>query len=165
MSTTRAYGARLLFGGGIGAMDKIDGSLLNDQDKCFTTTETAVLVYNLDEFSGAAEDIPRVIAPDSELAIAGNKRWLLIGVITDSQRGDQSMITGVVSTNITFDYPMIDTGFQVVTGIVNNVDGSPSQYGMVVKNVTVNGFTVDFSGAMDTDNYVLHWIVSRDLIL
>ena len=53
----------------------------------------------------------------------------------------------------------------VVTGIVNNVDASPSQYGMSVKNVTVNGFTVDFSGAMDTDNYALHWIVSRDLIL
>ena len=75
------------------------------------------------------------------------------------------MITGVVSTNITFDYPMIDTNFQVVTGIVNNVDASPSQYGMVVKNVTVNGFTVDFSGAMDTDNYALNWMASRDLIL
>lgn len=161
MSVTRAYGARALVGGGIGAMDKINGSLLNDQDKCFVATETAVYVYNLDEFSGETEDVPKIIAPDTS---GGNKRWKLQGTITDTQKGRISMITGIGNITISFDYPFDDTGFQVVVSLLNDVDTNPSQYGITISAKTVNGFTVDFSGAMDSDNYELHWIASRDLI-
>ena len=161
MSVTRAYGARALVGGGIGAMDKIDGSLLNDQDKCFTVTETAAYLYNLDEFSGETEDVPKIIAPDTS---AGNKRWKLIGVLTDSHRGRNTMITGVTTLSVSFDYPFDDTNFNIEVSLVNTVDGSPSQYGITVTAKSVSGFNVAFSGAMDSNNYELHWFASRDLI-
>ena len=165
MSTTRAYGARALYGGGVGAMDKIHGDRLNDQDKCFVATETAIYVYNLDEDSGAAEDVPKIIAPDTELDSGGNKRWLLIGQVTDTQRGRSSLGNGVTQVGVSFDYPFSDTNFEVIVSLTNTVDALPSQFSLTVSAKTVNGFTVDFSGAMDTANYELHWIASRDLIL
>lgn len=164
MSITRAYGSRALTGGGIGAMDRIHGSLLNDQDKCFVVTETAVYVYNLDEDSGEAENSPKIITPDSEDVSGGNKRWRLLGKVTDSREGRQSLANGQISTNISFDFPFDDTGFQVVCTFVNTTDSSPSQYGYVVTAKTVSGFTVEFSGAMDSNNYELHWLATRDLI-
>lgn len=164
MSVTRAYGARALVGGGIGAMDKIDGSLLNDQDKCFTVTETAAYLYNLDEFSGETEDYPKIIAPDSEVTSGGNKRWKLIGVITDSHRGRNTMITGVSSLSVSFDYPFDDTNYNIEVSLLNVTDGSPSQYGITITAKSVSGFNVAFSGAMDSDNYELHWFATRDLI-
>ncbi len=161
MSITRAYGARALIGGGIGAMDKIDGSILNDQDKCFVVTETAIYVYNLDEDSAEAEDSPKIISPDSS---AGDKRWRLLGKITDSREGRDTLSAAQTTTNISFDFPFDDTGFQVVCTFLNTVDGSPSQYGYVVTAKSVGGFSVDFSGAMDSGNYELHWLATRDLI-
>jgi hypothetical protein len=165
MSTTRAYGARALAGGGVGAMDKIHGDRLNDQDKCFVATETAIYVYNLDEDSGTAEDIPKVIAPDTELDSGGTKRWHLLGALTDNQKGRVALANGIVQVGVTFDYPFDDTNFQVVVSLSNTVDALPSQYGMSVSDKTVTGFTVDFSGAMDSANYVLNWIATRDLII
>lgn len=164
MSVTRAYGARALTGGGIGAMDKIHGSLLNDQDKCFVVTETAVYVYNLDEDSAEAEDSPKIIAPDSEITGGGDKRWRLLGKITDSREGRQSLSISQTSTNISFDFDFDDTNFQVVCTFLNTTDLSPSQYGYVVTAKSVGGFTVEFSGAMDSGNYELHWLATRDLI-
>jgi len=165
MSTTRAYGARALYGGGVGAMDKIHGDRLNDQDKCFVATETAVYVYNLDENSGAAEDVPKIIAPDTELDSGGNKRWLLIGQVTDTQRGRVTLANGIVQVGVTFDYPFDDLNFQVVASLSNTVDSPPSQYALTISGKTINGFTIDFSGALDSGNYQLFWIASRDLIL
>jgi hypothetical protein len=154
-----------LNGGGVGSMDKINGTLLNDQDKCMVATETAVYLYNLDEDSGEAEDVPKIIAPDSELDSGGNKRWKLLGKITDSREGRQSLSSGQTSTNINFDFPFDDTGFQIVVTFLNTTDVSPSQYGYTITAKTVSGFTVEFSGAMDSDNYELHWLASRDLII
>jgi len=165
MSTTRAYGARALYGGGVGAMDKIHGDRLVDQDKCFVATETAIYVYNLDENSGAPEDVPKIIAPDTELGSGGNKRWVLIGQVTDSQKGRESLANGIVQVGVTFDYPFDDLNFQIVVNLLNSVDSPPSQYALTISAKTVNGFTVDFSGALDSANYELHWIATRDLIL
>jgi hypothetical protein len=68
------YGATSLTGGGVGALDKIDGSLLNDGDGAFTLVSGVFRAYHLDATSGATENSPNVIAPDSN---AGTKRWLL----------------------------------------------------------------------------------------
>lgn len=165
MSITRIYGSRALYGGGIGAMDKIHGSLLNDQDKCMVATETAVYLYNLDENSSEAENIPKIIAPDSEIDSGGNKRWMLLGKITDSREGRRTLSTGQVSTTVTFDFPFDDTGFQIVCTFLNSTDPSPSQYGYTITAKSINGFAVQFSGAIDSDSYELHWLATRDLII
>jgi hypothetical protein len=68
------YGAIALTGGGTGALDKLDGAILNDKDGALVITESSFSVYFLDDDSGVAENSPFVIAPDSN---PGNKRWIL----------------------------------------------------------------------------------------
>lgn len=63
-----------LTGGGTGALDKYDGTALQDGDPAVGTYNGKLYAYILDEDSGAAESSPDVIAPDTN---AGNKRWIL----------------------------------------------------------------------------------------
>jgi hypothetical protein len=55
------------------SMKEIDGSILADQDMCFTLHNGKVVPYLLDIDSGLPESSPAVIAPTNN---AGNKRWL-----------------------------------------------------------------------------------------
>ena len=68
------YGAIALIGGGTGALDKLNGSILADKDGAVVITELGTYIYFLDDDSGAAENSPFVISPDDN---AENKRWLL----------------------------------------------------------------------------------------
>lgn len=68
------YGSTVLTGGGVGALDKLDGSILNDKDGAIVITESAIYPFHLDVDSGAGENSPLVISPDAN---AGAKRWLL----------------------------------------------------------------------------------------
>jgi hypothetical protein len=61
-------------GGGTGALDGIDGSLLNDGDFCEVSGLNGAFHYRLNATSGATADGHFVIAPAVN---AGNKRWLL----------------------------------------------------------------------------------------
>lgn len=65
-----------LTGGGDGALDSLDGSLLKNGDFAVVVlpTSNTTYIYTLDEDSGAAESSPDVIAPDAN---AGDKRWVL----------------------------------------------------------------------------------------
>lgn len=69
------YGRSALTGGATGALDALDGNILADLDIAVTVVlGSGVFFHILDADSGAAEDIPRVIAPDTN---PGTKRWLL----------------------------------------------------------------------------------------
>jgi len=77
------YWAIALTGGGSGALDAIDGAGLVDKDGAWVNVAgDAAYIYILDADSGAAEDSPDVIAPDTN---AGNKRWILQTI--ESARG------------------------------------------------------------------------------
>ena len=67
------YAAIGLIGGGIGALDNIDGLALADGDAATVQTDGTVYFYHLDATSGAAESSPDVIKPDTN---AGTKRWI-----------------------------------------------------------------------------------------
>ena len=69
-----SYWATVTHGGTTGAMDAINGNLLNDGDKCEVKTSSGVSFYHLNATSGVSESIPNIIAPDSN---PGTKRWLL----------------------------------------------------------------------------------------
>lgn len=71
------YWAYILTGGETGALDKIDGSILNDLDAAVVIKLGYALFYSLDADSGAAESSPDVIAPDTN---PGDKRWILTGI-------------------------------------------------------------------------------------
>ncbi len=67
------YSATVLIGGGTGALDAINGTLLADGDAAMVQTDGTVYFYHLDAASGAAESSPDIITPDSN---AGTKRWI-----------------------------------------------------------------------------------------
>lgn len=77
------YAATSLTGGGSGALDKINGSLLSDGDTARVTIKATgrTYFYHLDATSGAAESSPDVIAPDTS---ADSKRWILSKVEVDA---------------------------------------------------------------------------------
>lgn len=91
------YPATALTGGGVGALDKIDGAILSNADVAFVvlendaTYENALLIYVLDADSAAAESSPSVISPDTN---PGNKRWELSRIIASTlQTGGSSSPT------------------------------------------------------------------------
>jgi hypothetical protein len=68
------YWVTNLTGGGVGALDNIDGASLSDNDTALYLANSYHLLYVLEASSGASESSPRIISPDSN---AGDKRWLL----------------------------------------------------------------------------------------
>jgi len=76
---SKGYGAIALTGGGTGALDKINGSLLNDGDVAIVVdaVNNKTYKYTLEASSGAAESNPLVISPDTN---AGTKRWILTSI-------------------------------------------------------------------------------------
>ena len=73
--------------------------------------------------------------------------------------GKEALIYNTSSHTVAFVTAMPDTDYIVQTNITNVIDAVPAQYPEIVTSKTVNGFTVDFSGDIDSDNYVLEWIV------
>lgn len=78
MADLGAYCCTDFIGGGTGALDKLDGSVLNDKDRASVITLTSFAPYSLDADSGAGESSPQIIAPNTN---PGNKRWILTGGI------------------------------------------------------------------------------------
>ena len=78
------YGAIALTGGGTGALDKIDGASLQNEDQAVVAVLGGyTLFYSLDVDSALAESSPLVIAPDTN---PGDKRWILQPARFDSAR-------------------------------------------------------------------------------
>lgn len=63
-------------GGGLGAVDKIDGAALQDKEGFLVITPTVFAPFSLDVNSGAGENSPQIIAPNTN---PGDKRWILTG--------------------------------------------------------------------------------------
>ena len=70
------YWRHALTGGESDALDGIDGDTLNNKDVAtvLDVTNGVMYEYYLDSSSGAAEDSPHVISPDTN---ANDKRWIL----------------------------------------------------------------------------------------
>jgi len=77
-----------------------------------------------------------------------------------SYRGATPVLFNAVSQNVVFPSPLSDLSYNVNIELVTS-DGNPSVYSSVVGSKTVSGFTVFFSGEIDTNNYVLEWEVFR----
>lgn len=75
--------------------------------------------------------------------------------------GIVSIANGVSTATVTFDTSAADTFYAVSISLSNEIDANPSMYGMTVTEKTTEGFTVNFSGVMDSANYVLDWAVNQ----
>ena len=80
----------------------------------------------------------------------------------DTLSGMQGVVSGDSTCTVVFDTPQVDTQYAVVGNLVNEVDTPPSIYPHIITEKTVTGFSVLFSGPVDSGNYVFDWIVSRN---
>jgi len=84
---------------------------------------------------------------------------------TDIDRNDISDCTplsnGDTTKTVTFAVPEVDNDYSIALGISNVDDPTPSIYSYSIIAKTVNGFTVQFSSPIDSNNYKLNWIASR----
>jgi len=81
----------------------------------------------------------------------------------DKQRsGRVSLPLNASSQSVTFSTPYADTNYTVSVVLTNTVDATPAIYPMMVSAKSTTGFTVIFSGDMDTANYVLEWVCLHD---
>lgn len=89
------YGAIALTGGGVGALDAIDGDDLQNLDAALVFTGTTIYQYSLDIDSGSAESSPEIIAPDAN---PGDKRWILIEARSSDISVDVSNFNGILTS-------------------------------------------------------------------
>lgn len=80
----------------------------------------------------------------------------------DTLSGMQGVVSGDSTCTVVFDTPQVDTQYSVVGNLVNEDDTPPSIYAHIITEKTVTGFSVLFSGPVDSGNYVFDWIVSRN---
>lgn len=112
----QVFGREALIGGATDAIDGIDvaDSSLANGDIAFCFTSSLIYIFVGDSSSGAAEDSPRIIAPDESggVAYAGNYRWILVGIISLSDGiGAEESVT-ISSGAITLNGPgryVVDT--------------------------------------------------------
>jgi len=161
---TRIYGATSLTGGGVGAMDSIDGTILNDQDACLVkTSNTGFYLYHLDETSGAVENSPWIIKPDTT---ALSKRWLLIDGFKWREAGRTAVGLGATTVAVTFSRTLNTVNYAVVCTLSNIAEGAgATKYAHVVTIKSTTGFTVEFSDTIDAAEAqpYLEWIVEEIL--
>ena len=77
-----------------------------------------------------------------------------------SYRGATPVLLNAVSQNVVFPSPLTDLTYNINIELVTT-DGDPSIYSVVVGNKTLSGFTVFFSGEIDSNNYILEWEIFR----
>lgn len=74
------------------------------------------------------------------------------------ESGVQAIGNGVTSVSVNFTNNFSDTNYAVTLALENLLDSPPSIYSMLVTNKLTTGFTVLFSGDIDSDKYKLNWI-------
>lgn len=94
--------------------------------------------------------------PDEKLRATYELEGFEYGV---ALKGQLPIPMGVSSKQVVFSTTLSNAFYSVSTELTST-DGNPSVYSYVIASKTVNGFTVYFSGVIDTPNYVLDWAVS-----
>lgn len=109
-----------LTGGGFGALDKIDGAALQNLEMAFGVVNGVQHCYWLDEDSGASENSPYVITPDTN---AGNKRWILADFQAPFSHVQVNRSTAQSLPNDTETTFIFDTEVKDTLGEYNNATG------------------------------------------
>lgn len=79
-------------------------------------------------------------------------------VYSPNVKGTESIVLGSTSHTVTFTTTQADTSYNLSVDLITS-DANPSVYSYVTANKTVSGFTVFFSGEIDSNNFVLEWEV------
>jgi len=81
--------------------------------------------------------------------------------IVDWRKGVQAIPEGVDSISVTFAPAFPDTNYLVIVTMENVEDLLASIYSYNITAKHTEGFTVSFSGEIDSGNYKLNWIAQE----
>ena len=77
-----------------------------------------------------------------------------------SKSGQFSLINGSSNASISFSSQFPNTDYSLSINITNIVDSYTAMYAYNVTSKSVSGFSVSFSGDIDSSNYILDWIAT-----
>ncbi len=77
------------------------------------------------------------------------------------QVGITNLVLNDTDKTVTFSTPFTDSNYILDVTITNITDSPPSIYLLTVTSKLSTGFTVDFSGTIDSNNYKLEWMAIK----
>ena len=83
--------------------------------------------------------------------------WKTTRSIATIQRGNNTLTNGVQNVSVILPTEYNDTNYSIDYSLINTVDSEPSQYGSIITAKSVSGFTIKFSGEIDSSNYIFEW--------
>lgn len=90
-----------------------------------------------------------------------SNNYILNWIIFDeTNRGEETMPSGVSSYEVVFPVPEADTNYASSIDIVNTIDSTPSIFAYIVTQKNAGAFTVEFSAPLDSANYKISWAVT-----
>lgn len=140
MATPKGWYATSLIGGGADALDAIDGDDLTDKDVGYVAIVGTALFYQytLDDDSGAAEDSPDVIAPDTN---PGNKRWILLqdggSAMKTVQRGQKALASLDATDTVTITAVVMAKSFLIFSFSVTGSTTGRNLMGDITNTTTL----------------------------
>lgn len=140
-----------IYSAGVNSKNRFEGSLILGTD---TTGYIEINEFSTDGTLAGNSDT----AVPTEQAV---KTYVDAQVTATAIVGNEDLSTGDTTAAITFLVAQPDANYGVAWSLVNTTDFPPSIYAGTIYEKTINGFSVIFSGTIDTDNYVLSWIVTR----
>ena len=82
--------------------------------------------------------------------------------VNKTQHGRASISSAATTKSVTFGTAYADTNYTLNVSLTNTTDATASQYAYTTTAKSTTGFTVKFSGEMDSANYVLEWRSEHD---
>jgi len=77
------------------------------------------------------------------------------------RQGVQEIPEGVDSISVTFESTFPNTNYLVIVTLENVIDSPASIYSYNITDKRTDGFTISFSGEIDSGNYKLNWIAQK----
>ncbi len=96
---------------------------------------------------------------NGDLDVTGD---LTVSGTSTFKSGRDTVASGVDSHTVAFVSNFTDTDYTANVNLANFVDTPPSLYSSIITSTTVSGFSVLFSGDIDSSNYVVNYIVTHD---
>ena len=125
-----------------------NGQMLSSPDDFSETASNEIQLVSL---RPVANDILRATYETSDTS------YVLAGLLS----GVEAIPIGVTSKVVSFGQTLDNTNYRLSTVLVTTTPSNPDIYDYVINNKTTTGFTIVFSGEIDTNNYSLEWMITN----
>jgi len=81
----------------------------------------------------------------------------VLDLIGQNKAGKEHLSLGDIETTVIFSTAFTADGYALLVSLENTNDIPASEYALTITDTTISGFTVHYSGDIDSDNYYLNW--------